>query len=464
MKNKKVLFLIPDGVGIRNYLYSDIIKHLKSQVTISFWSPIPKEAFSEVQELHDIDIEYKEIKFTPENILTRLFRESATYSRLLYNSEKVNNETILVNWRKKGKNFKLRQLYNLAETIGGWGAKKYKRILWLEKVSRKYWSKSLIDTYKKDLKELNPACIFITHQRVAALNPICIAAKELNIPVITAIYSWDNLPKARLAVFADKYIVWSSYMKEEMKTYYPEISQDKVLITGTPQFEFYLKKELILSRESFAAQHGLDKDKQWICFSGDDKTTSPNDPLYLRDIVQAMIDKESLNDIQILFRRAPADFSGRYDAVLAEYKDIIISIDPEWHTTTSGWTTFFPKFSDVALLVNMALHCDLVINVGSTMAHDFAILNKPCLYINYNKGNNTVWKSEVVYNYQHFRTMKGLDTVGWLNAKEEIVDKILLALHNPDTIGKDRKEWLKKIVQHPLEESSKKIASILLNN
>jgi hypothetical protein len=39
--------------------------------------------------------------------------------------------------------------------------------------------------------------------------PICIAAKELNIPVITAIYSWDNLPKARLAVQADKYIVWS---------------------------------------------------------------------------------------------------------------------------------------------------------------------------------------------------------------------------------------------------------------
>lgn len=464
MKDKKILFLIPDGVGIRNYLYSDIIKHLKSQAAISFWSPIPEEAFNEVKELHEINVEYKNIKLAPESIVTRLFREGATYARLLYNSEKVNNETILGNWRKEGKNFKLRQLYNLAEILGRWGAKKYKRILWLEKVSRKYWSKSIIDSYKKDLKELNPSCIFITHQRVAALNPISIAAKELNIPVVSAIYSWDNLPKARLAVFADKYIVWSSYMKDEMITYHPEIPSDQILITGTPQFEFYSKEIFKASREEFAKKYGLDKNKKWICFSGDDKTTSPNDPLYLRDVVQAMMNKGSLNDIQILFRRSPADFSDRYDTVLTEFKDFIVSIDPEWHTTNAGWASFFPKFSDVGLLVNMAFHCNLVINVGSTMAHDFAVFNKPCLYINYNQKENLQWRAERIYRFQHFRTMKELDAVGWLNSKEEIEDKVLLALKNPDTIGKDRKEWLKKIVLHPLEVNSKNIASILSNN
>lgn len=464
MKDQKILFLIPDGVGIRNYLYSDVIKHLKNQAAISFWSPIPKEAFAEVQELHKIDIEYKNIKLSPEGIVTRLFREAATYSRLLYNSEKVNNETILGNWRKEGKSFKLRLLYNLAEVIGRWGAKKYKRIIWLEKVSRKYWSTSLIDSYKKDLKELNPSCIFITHQRVAVLNPICIAAKELSIPVVSAIYSWDNLPKARLAVFADKYIVWSAYMKEEMSTYHPEISSDYIITTGTPQFEFYNKEVFKSSRLEFAEKYGLDETKKWICFSGDDKTTSPNDPLYLRDIVQTIKSNRDLNDIQILFRRSPADFSSRYDSVLTEFKDSIVSIDPEWHTSSSGWSSFFPKFSDITLLVNMALHCDLVINVGSTMAHDFAIFNKPCLYINYNQKENMQWRAEKIYKFQHFRTMKGLTAVGWLNSKEEIKEKVLEALHNPDVVGRDRNEWLKRIVQHPLEENSKNIATVLLNN
>ena len=462
MKNKKVLFLIPDGVGIRNYLYSDVLKHLKEESQIAFWSPLPEVAFEEVKTLHKIEIEYKTIKFAAEGILTRLFKESSTYARLLYNARIVQNDTILVNWRKENKNFKLRQLYSLAEFIGLWASKKYERILNLELQSKKYWKRSLIEHYKNELKLLKPSSIFITHQRVAALMPICIAAKELNIPVVTAIYSWDNLPKARLAVRADHYIVWSDYMKKEMQLYYPEIPQNHVIVTGSPQFEFYSKQKMLQTREGFAIEHGLDLNKTWVCFSGDDKNTSPNDALYLKDVLEAIFTSNHLENIQIIFRRCPADFSERYDEVLKNYSDCI-SIDPLWHTTNSGWTSSFPKFKDVNLLVNLAQHCSLVINVGSTMAHDFAILNKPCLYLKYNHNVNNKWNVNVVYDYQHFRTMHGLDAVGWLNSPDEIAEKIQMALKFPDQVGKDRKKWLEKIVLHPLEENSRKIAHVLLN-
>lgn len=462
MNSKKVLFLIPDGVGIRNYLYSDVLKHLKDESHIAFWSPLPEVAFEEVKTLHKIEIQYKTIKFATEGILTRLFKESSTYARLLYNSRIVKNDTILVNWRKENKNFKLRQLYSLAEVIGLWASKKYERILNLELKSKKYWKRSLIEHYKNELELFKPTSIFITHQRVAALMPICIAAKELNIPVITAIYSWDNLPKARLAVEADYYIVWSEYMKEEMNIYYPEIPQYYVIVTGTPQFEFYFKEDLFETRVSFAKKYGLDVAKKWICFSGDDKLTSPNDPLYLKDIVDALQLNNQLENYQIIFRRCPADFSARYDEVLSNYKEIV-SIDPLWYTKNTGWNSFFPQYADVGMLANIVYHCDLVINVGSTMAHDFAVMNKPCLYLKYDKKNHPKWSSELVYNYQHFRTMQGIDAVGWLNNPDEIADKINLALTHPEQVGKDRKKWLEKIVLHPLEENSKKIAHVLLN-
>lgn len=462
MNSKKVLFLIPDGVGIRNYLYSDILNYVKQEAEITFWSPLPEEAFKEVKSLHEIKIEYKNIKFTAEGILTRLFKESSTYARLLYNAKTVQNDTILVNWRKENKSFKLRQLYLLAELIGSWASKKYERILNLEQQSKKYWKRSLIEHYKNELELIKPTSIFITHQRVSALMPICIAAKELNIPVITAIYSWDNLPKARLAVEADRFIVWSDYMKEEMGIYYPELIKKNIVVTGTPQFEFYSKSQMLQTREDFAIEHGLDLNKTWICFSGDDKNTSPNDALYLKDVLDAVFKNKKLENVQIIFRRCPADFSGRYDEVLNEYSNCI-TIDPLWHTTNSGWTSSFPKFEDVNLLVNLAQHCSLVVNVGSTMAHDFAILNKPCLYLKYNHNINNKWNVNVVYDYQHFRTMQGLDAVGWLNSPNEIAKKIEMALKFPDQVGKDRKKWLEKIVLHPLEENSKKIAHVLLN-
>jgi hypothetical protein len=459
---KKILFLIPDGVGIRNYLYSDVLKNIKQERKITFWSPLPKKAFEEIQLLHDIDIDFKNIIFNTESTLTRIFRESATFGRLISNSIKTNNSTILTNWNYNPKSLKLKVLNKITTVLGSWSAKKYNRILKLEKYAIKYWKRSVIENYKEKLVDLQPTSIFITHQRVASLMPICIAARELGIPIITAIYSWDNLPKARLAVQADKYMVWSDFMKEEMKTYYPEINQEDVLITGTPQFEFYYKKELLVSREYFANKYGLDITKKWICFSGDDKMTSPNDPQYLEDIATAITNDKNTNNIQIVFRRCPVDFSNRYDEVIKANENII-AIDPEWHTNDAGWSSFFPKFSDLSLLVNVAFHCDLVINVGSTMAHDFAILNKPCFYINYDKNSNTDWTTKTIYNFQHFRTIEDLDAVGWLNSSQEITNKIVKAIHNPDTVGKDKEKWLKKIVVHPLEENSKKIANVLLN-
>lgn len=462
MKKNKVLLIFPDGVGIRNYLYSDVINNLKVDSNLVIWSSLPEEAFEEFKILHNVPFEFKKIKFQPEGILTRIYRESATYGRLLHNSIKTKNKTILINWKHNPTGLKLKILNRVAVVLGGWSSKKYNRILDFEQRALNHWNRTLIEHYKNDLRSLKLTSIFITHQRVASLMPICIAAKELNIPVITAIYSWDNLPKARLAVQADTYLVWSDYMKEEMLLYYPEIPQKDVIVTGTPQFEFYMKESLIETKAAFATRYGLDVSKQWVCFSGDDLMTSPNDPLYLEDVVKAIKSDTRLNNVQLIFRRSPADFSNRYDEVLSHSIEIL-SINPLWHTSETDWTSYFPKFADVSLLVNLAFHCDLVINIGSTMAHDFAILNKPCLYLNYNQNVNLDWKIEVVYNFQHFRTMQGIEAVGWLNTVEEIADKINLALTHPEQVGKDRKKWLEKIVQHPLEENSRKIAHVLLN-
>lgn len=459
----KILLLFPDGVGIRNYLYSDVVQHLKEHADLIIWSPLPEAAFEEVKTLHNLQFEFKQIKLEPESIFTRVFRESATFGRLILNSTKTNNDTILTNWNYYPKTLKLKILNKVSMTLGFWASKSYDRILMLESKAQNHWSLSVINKYKNDLEALNLCSIFIAHQRVAALMPICIAAKELSIPVITAIYSWDNLPKARLAVQAYKYIVWSDYMKEEMLLYYPEIPQSDVIVTGTPQFEFYSQSQRIIPREEFAQKYGLNPNKKWICFSGDDIKTSPYDPDYLNDIAETVSKFDESEKPQLIFRRCPVDFSDRYDDILMKFKNNIIAINPEWHTSKSGWNFFFPKYEDVSLLVNIAEHCDAVINVGSTMAHDFAILNKPCFYLNYNHKENAHWSSEIVYQFQHFRTMQGLEAVGWLNAPDEIAEKINLALTHPEQVGKDRKKWLEKIVQHPLEDNSRKIAHVLLN-
>lgn len=460
-KKNKILFVVPDGVGIRNYLYSNILSYLKADnITVVIWSPLPRSVFDEVERLHNITIEYRFLKLLPEPPLTRLFREATTFARLLHNTKLKKNTSILNNWNKPKGISKRSWMLRCAQMLGSYIARDYKCILKYEARSRKNWSASAIHYYQNDLHELQPSNIFITHQRVASLMPICLAAKNLGLPVTTAIFSWDNLPKARLCVVADTYLVWGDWMYQEMKDYYPEISSEKVKLVGTPQFEFYLKDSKLLSRDRFAEHHGLDIRKKWICFSGDDVKTSPYDAMYLEDLSAAL--EPYQNKIQIIFRRCPVDFSDRYDMVLEKYNDLIFSVDPLWQVSKeSGWTGYYAKYEDLEMQINLAKHCELVINLGSTMALDFIMFNKPCLYLNYNPVENINWNVEKIYNYQHFRSMKELDAVGWIDSKKSIAHKVLKTVNNPDQVAKEKKLWMERIVHHPVSQASHLISKIL---
>ncbi len=461
MKKNKILMIFPDGIGIKNYLYSDLIKNLKNKSKLFFWSTLPKEAFDDVAKLHEIEIDLCKIKLEKENFATRFLRESSTYSRILCNAKLKNNDSILLNWNKNNKSIKLRILYFFAEILGFWASKKYSRILKIEKIISITWKKSIINKYRKQLQELNPSTIFITHQRVAGLMPMCIAAKELGIKVVAIIYSWDNLPKARLAIKADKYLVWSNYMKNEMYDYYPEINQENVIVTGTTQFEFYLQKERLVSKDDFAKKYNLNPNKKWVCFSGDDVLTSPFDDKYLQDFAIAISDIEINLRPQIIFRRCPVDFSDRYNQVLNEHQDLIFQINPIW-TFNNSWGTNFSKIADLDLMTNLGHHCEFVVNIGSTMAHDFSIFDKPCFYFNYDIVKSEFWSTALIYKFQHFRSLDGIDAVGWFNSKDEIGFKVKNILKNSNAYATQRKIWTQKIIKHPLNENSSLIANELL--
>jgi hypothetical protein len=458
----KVLFLVPDGVGVRNYLYSDILANLKDSTTICVWSTLPKVAFEALEQLHGIAIDYQFLAIQKQGVRSKITTESATYARLLRNAQLVKNPTILSNWNDTSANWKQYFQKKIAKGLGLWASKKYNRILWLEKVSTNSWSATAVAQLEQRLEALQPDTIFITHQRVAGLMPVCIAAKKRQIKIVTAIYSWDNLPKARLAVKADLYLVWSNYMKKEMQLYYPEIAPEKCVVTGTPQFEFYSQKNRLLSREAFAARYNLNASKKWLCFSGDDTITSPNDHLYLKDVAESIQATSLGESVEVIFRRSPADFSDRYAVVVKDYPSLIKEIDPIWKNYGTGWGSNFPQLEDVSLLVNLAFHCELVLNVGSTMAHDFGIFDKPCCYFNYNHAASPHWNVETIYNFQHFRTMANLEAVVWIISKERLALQLQEALLHPTTVAKDRIKWLQVVVQHPLETSSTDIANLLV--
>ncbi|MAP54800.1 UDP-glycosyltransferase [Altibacter sp.] len=453
--SKKIVVLVPDGTGVKNYLYSGVFT--TGEASLVLLHNFDPDTVATLAQHVPFDVEMQLPSYT-EKKREKFLRELIHLSRIRWNATQVKNPTIHVFSRHNARTLKQKAFYALVRTAARF-VRSYTRILSLEaRYAAMLRKNPFYHTIQDALRKQAPDLVFCTHQRALKAPAVFAAASDLGIPTATVIYSWDNIPKARLALRADRYLVWSPHMGQELQQFYPEIPAERIEVTGTPQFEFYKDASNILPKETFYARYGLDPDKKLICFSGDDVRTSPHDPKYLEDLAEALTVSGMATSTQLIFRRCPVDLSGRYDAVLKKYPNLIVPMPPLWHQRAIGWSAVYPDYEDVKLLVSLAYYADLVINVGSTMAFDFGMFGKPCAYINYDTVEDPNWSVNTIYKYQHFRSMPSPKAVFWLHDREQIASVVGTALEQPETAIR---EWFNTIVAYP-DTASEQIRKALL--
>ena len=98
-------------------------------------------------------------------------------------------------------------------------------------------------------------------------------------------------------------------------------------------------------------------------------------------------------------------------------------------------------------------------NVGSTMGMDFAIFDKPGIYISYNpEGRAAEWNIHEVYGLPHFVPVHRIQPVYWARSPQELGELVLHALKNRYEKREARKAWLDLIVSQPLGSASGRFA------
>lgn len=451
----KIFILLPDGIGLRNFAFTNFYKIGKEKnFEIIYWNNTPFQ----LSELGFDELKIKKAKTHP---LTDIFKNVRKKIELHLNVQK-HNDTVYHSYRFpdsyktiKGsiKNCAINTITAFYSTEKG--LKKIRGYIKDNERTTQYYKES-----KKTLKQHRPAMVFCTNQRPAlGIAPI-LAAQDLGIPTATFIFSWDNLPKATMILETDYYFVWSDSMKNELQFYYPYIDEKQIFVTGTPQFENHFNNSNLMSRAEFFNQYDLDLNLRYICYSGDDSTTCPDDAYYLEDLVLAV---KQLNQkgfqLGIIFRRCPVDFSNRFDWVLEKYKNVIVALDPKWDRIGKEWNTMLPTAADLILQTNTIAHTEMVVNLGSSMVFDYVAHNKPCAFINYDVKNKTQknWSVKKIYNYVHFRSMPSPKAVLWLNSPDEIASEIESALRDSRLTVCDAADWFKLINQHPAELASERI-------
>lgn len=451
MERKKIFILLPDGVSLRNFAYTSFYKDGKAKgYDIIFWNNTPFD-------LESLGFEQIPIRNQKANTLTDILKAARTRIELAL-FQKRDQDPIY-----EGYIFPL-SFRNLKSTIKSrliqWYRWKYKSEKGLNRLRERIKSSerkgSYYDHCKKTLQQEQPDLLFCASQRsVQAIAPV-LAATDLGIPTATFIFSWDNVPKATTVIETDYYFAWSDLMKNELLHYHKYLHKEQILVTGTPQFTPHYNQERILNRENFCKQIGIATSDRFICFSGDDITTSPKDELYLKDVAQAARDStEKGNPYKIIFRRCPVDFSDRYDQVMLDFKDVIIEVKPLWKKIGEGWNTILPTTEDINLQVNIMAHCEGVINLGSSMVFDAIAHEKPCAYMNYNYLNDgNVFNAKVyVYDFVHFRSMPSDKAVFWLDHPESIEEQLQKMMESKGEILTQAEKWFHTINMTPANQA-----------
>ncbi|MCF6212470.1 MAG: glycosyltransferase family 4 protein [Flavobacteriaceae bacterium] len=313
-------------------------------------------------------------------------------------------------------------------------------------------------TLKQYFNAHKPDLLYITHQTTSYTLGVALAAKDLKIPVVCFIYSWDNIVKGNKLVKADYYYVWSAYMEQELLQYYPdEVREENIIVVGTPQFHHYSKQDGVIEKTVFFKAYKIPKKDFYICFSGNFTAIGQDDPAYLRDLALAVkaFNTAHKKQFHILLRANPADYNHGFTQIVNVFKNEITDVNPDWSKTNALMPVPKNKLA-LAVLHATLKYSDAVINVGSTMALDATLLGKLAYYIDYKiKGGSKKFNIEAIYKFIHFKSQKEMD-----NPIKHITDStqyscIFEEIQNKNTRRLEvQKKWAQKIVAHPIDEVS----------
>ncbi len=453
---KKVFVFFPDGVGLRNFAFTNF-KNIGEQqgFDITYWNNTvfslkDNLGFNEVKIenhcTHPLLAIYSRARKRAElNVSKDKFKDSVypTY-KFPFNSKGLKNcvKSLVTKF--------LIGLYSSEKGI----IKLRNKINKLERSTSKYkYCKAQLEAHKPDI-------IFCTTQRATQSISALLAAQDLGIPTVAFVYSWDNVPKAMQVVETDYYFVWSDLMKQEVLQYYPFVKENQIFVTGTPQFEPHYNTALKQTREDFFKENNLDINKKYICYSGDDETTSPLDQYYLEDLAKAV---RSLNEkgenLGIIYRKCPVDFTSRYNAVIEANKDVIEVLNPIWKQIGSQWNQVLPTPEDFKMLYNVCEHSEFVTNVCSSTVFDFVAHGKPCIYFNYEqpqlkKGIRDIGQN---YKYVHFRSMPSKNAAIFCTDKNELEGLVKQILDGKLSNVGEGKAWFQIVAGKAPTQASENI-------
>ncbi|MEA2446831.1 MAG: hypothetical protein QOK47_468 [Actinomycetota bacterium] len=428
----KVAMILPDGVSVRNFY--PLLEATDPSHSLAFCvlDRLPEDARRAWSKGDPPETRWLPLIAYAEHPLSMFLRYSMSFGQM-YSADTLSMRR-LRRMPLRG-SLRARTLRGGARSVG-WLAARTRILTWVHRLHAAVAARAPeVDNYREIFSEERPDLLFCAHQRPPSVIPAVLAARSLGIPTGTFIFSWDNLTsKGSIVAPFDHFFVWSTHMSQELTRYQPGVPPTNVHVVGTPQFDGYANENALWSREEFFGRIGGDPSRTLVCYSGGDELTCPEDPAHLKILLDLVREGAIGPDAQVAFRPSPVDDGSRFDAVRADYPELLY-LPPGW-TRSEGadWSDVLPTPEDVRFLNNLCRHSDVNVNVASTMTLDFAIHDKPVVNIAFDVASPPplgvpIW--DLYYRFEHYRPVVELGAARFARSPAELAEHINAYLADP---------------------------------
>lgn len=443
------------GECLRNFLYSRALADVGKSARVSMLSVIPSETIERLLAAETDGLE--ELIKVPQNYRLRLVREllGMAHGRRLWSA------AAKARWR-----FRRVEANTFGKWLRLWGKrllcypfiteKGVKRLHALETWASARWPshEHYLNYYRKE----RPDWVFnASHVHSNIATPAMHAARQLGIPTVTFLFSWDNLTsQGPIYPLYDHYLVWNPEIAEQLLSIYPQIRRDQITVTGTPQFDFHFDESLVWSKEKFCQETGADPERPIVMYT----TGMPNHMPREEVLVESLADMLATfpQKPQLMVRVYAKDRTNRFDDLKQRRKDILFP-KALWEM---NWLT--PLEEDGPLWSNMLRYCDVGINVASTVSLELFMFGKPTINVAYNPPGVDISPKDYgsYYSYDHYAPIVASGGLYLTRSLEEMKEALEESFARPKARHPQQKALLKSFFGDTLDgQSGARVAQVL---
>jgi hypothetical protein len=454
----RVVAILPRGEAIRNFAYSGALDGIRAGADLTVLTVVPSaEFFASLVARYDRVLP---LAVAPEPYAVRVMREvlDVAHGKHLWSAAAQER------WRLRDleADTPLKRLKRLGYKFAASPFASHKGVLLLERAERGM-SRALSSSksYERLFRELRPSLVFNgshvhSHNAVRAVQ----TARWMNIPTAAFIFSWDNLTsQGRIIPEYDYYLVWSDTIAQQLREIYPHVAPDRIVVTGSPQFDGHFRPEGCWSREELCNRIGAAPERPLVLYSTGMANHMRGEPAVVEQLADMLAELRDEGPPQLVVRVYPKDRSGRFDQLKERRPDILFA--------PTKWIDQYltPTAEDSVMLSNLLRHAAVGINIASTISLELCMFDKPVVNVGYDPPDGTAVEVPFAryYEYDHYRPLVSFGAVSVARSPLEMQTLLRDALDNPSRARAQRAALLQHLLGDTLDgQSAERVASALL--